>query len=703
MMARKPSARPRGTATEPDVDGLTPEQAAEELEALAREIARHDMLYYGKDAPEVSDAEYDALRVRNAAIEARFPDLVRIDSPSQRIGAAPTTGFGKVTHAVPMLSLDNAFSDDEVTEFVARVRRFLKLAADEEVALMAEPKIDGLSISLRYEDGRFVLGATRGDGTTGENVTANLRTLDDIPDRLRGKGWPAVLEVRGEVYMRKSEFLALNARQVRAGAKPFANPRNAAAGSLRQLDSSITATRKLGFFGYAWGEVSEPLGKTLKEARGRLASWGFTLNSGKICADVGAVLAFYRDQEADRAGLDYDIDGVVYKVNRLDWVSRLGQVSRSPRWAIAHKFAAERAQTMLERIEIQVGRTGTLTPVAHLTPVTVGGVVVSRATLHNEDEIKRKNIREGDTVVVQRAGDVIPQVVEVITDKRPKSSRPFHFPDKCPRCGSLAVREEGEVAWRCTGGLICPAQAVERLKHFVSRDAFDIEGLGGKHIEAFWNDKLIATPGDIFRLADRRDEIASREGWGEKSADNLLAAIAQRRRIGLDRFIYALGIRQVGEATARLLARTYHDFDSWRRAMAAAEDRTSDAYAELTDIDGIGPSMADDILGFFAEPHNQDVLDDLDGLLDITAVAAPKASGSPFAGKTVVFTGTLSTLGRKEAKARAEVLGAKVAGSVSKKTDYVVVGTDAGSKAKKAAELGVTVLSEDEWREMAGL
>jgi DNA ligase (NAD+) len=703
MMARKPSASPRGTATATDVDGLTREQASEELEALAGEIARHDTLYYGKDAPEVSDAEYDALRARNAAIEARFPDLVRIDSPSQRIGAAPATGFGKVTHAVPMLSLDNAFSDDEVTEFVARVRRFLKLADDEEVVLMAEPKIDGLSISLRYEDGRFVLGATRGDGTTGENVTANLRTLDDIPDRLRGKGWPAVLEVRGEVYMRKSEFLALNARQVRAGAKPFANPRNAAAGSLRQLDSSITATRKLGFFGYAWGEVSEPLGKTLKEARDRLASWGFTLNAGKLCADVDAALAFYHDQEKGRAALDYDIDGVVYKVNRLDWVSRLGQVSRSPRWAIAHKFAAERAQTVLEKIEIQVGRTGTLTPVAHLTPMTVGGVVVSRATLHNEDEIRRKDIREGDTVVVQRAGDVIPQVVEVIAEQRPKASRPFRFPDKCPRCGSLAVREVGEVAWRCTGGLICPAQAVERLKHFVSRDAFDIEGLGGKHIEAFWNDKLIETPGDIFRLADRRDEIAAREGWGEKSADNLLAAIAQRRRIGLDRFIYALGIRQVGEATARLLARTYHDFDTWRRAMTAAEDRASDAYADLTAIDGVGPSMADDILGFFAEPHNQDVLDDLDGLLEITAVAAPKAVGSPFAGKTVVFTGTLATLGRKEAKARAEALGAKVAGSVSKKTDYVVVGADAGSKAKKAAELGVTVLSEDEWRDMAGL
>jgi DNA ligase (NAD+) len=525
--------------------------------------------------------------------------------------------------------------------------------------------------------------------------------VDDIPPRLKGKDWPEVLEVRGEVYMSKAEFLALNARQIEAGAKVFANPRNAAAGSLRQLDPAITASRRLRFFGYAWGEVSAPLGKTLEEARNRLARWGFTLNAGKLCHGIEDMLAFHRDMEGRRARLDFDIDGVVYKVNRLDWVARLGQVSRSPRWAIAHKFAAERAQTVLEKIDIQVGRTGTLTPVAHLTPVTVGGVVVSRATLHNEDEIRRKDAREGDTVVIQRAGDVIPQVVEVILAKRPKGATPFTFPDHCPACGSLAVREEGEVAWRCTGGLICPAQAVERLRHFVSRDAFDIEGLGEKHVEALWQDGLLKTPGDIFRLERHRAALCEREGWGEKSVDNLLAAITARRTIPLDRFIYALGIRQVGEATAKLLARTYHTLPAWRKAMVAAEGRESDAYAELTGIDGVGPSMADDIIAFFAEPHNRDVLDDLDHLLDITAVAAPQATGSPLSGKTIVFTGTLATFGRKEAKARAEALGAKVASSVSRKTDYVVVGADAGSKAKKAADLGVTILSEDEWRKMA--
>ncbi|MFM2129621.1 MAG: ligase [Pseudomonadota bacterium] len=696
-MARKAK---RGKEPAP-VEELNEIEAAAELAQLARQIAHHDQLYYAKDAPEISDAEYDALRTRNAAIEARFPGLVRKDSPSKRVGAAPAGGFRKITHAVPMLSLDNAFTAEDVGEFVARVRRFLNLPADTPVEMMAEPKIDGLSISLRYEGGRFVSGATRGDGTTGENVTENLRTLDEIPDRLTGKGWPEVLEVRGEVYMGKAEFRALNERQAGAGAKTFANPRNAAAGSLRQLDPAITADRRLRFFGYAWGEVSAPLGKTLAEARDNLAHWGFTLNAGQLCRDEDAMLAFHRDMESRRAKLDFDIDGVVYKVNRLDWVNRLGQVSRSPRWAIAHKFAAERAETVLERIEIQVGRTGTLTPVAHLTPVTVGGVVVSRATLHNEDEIRRRDARVGDTVVIQRAGDVIPQVVEVIAEKRPKGSKPFAFPDHCPACGSLAVREEGEVAWRCTGGLICPAQAVERLRHFVSRDAFDIEGLGEKHIEEFWKDGLIGTPGDIFRLERHREKLLEREGWGEKSVDNLIAAIDARRTIPLDRFIHALGIRQVGEATARLLARAYHTLPAWRKAMQEAEDRSSEAYGELTSIDGVGPSMADDILGFFAEPHNREVLDDLDELLDITEVKAPRATGSPFSGKTVVFTGSLVTMGRKEAKARAEGLGAKVAGSVSKKTDYVVVGADAGSKAKKAAELGVTVLSEDEFLKMA--
>jgi DNA ligase (NAD+) len=701
--SKNPRTQKGAAPSETPVDTLNEIEAAVELAELAHEMARHDALYYAKDTPEISDADYDALRRRNTTIEAHFPMLVRDDSPSTRIGAAPAAGFKKVTHALPMLSLDNAFSDDDVREFVARVRRFLNLDAEADVALMAEPKIDGLSISLRYEKGRFVMGATRGDGTTGENVTANLRTLDDIPDRLKGTGWPDVLEVRGEVYMRKSEFQALNARQEKADAKPFANPRNAAAGSLRQLDSTITAVRKLGFFGYAWGEVAEPLGQTLMEARKRLAAWGFTLNDGALCTDVDEALAFYRHQASGRAVLDYDIDGIVYKVDRLDWAARLGQVSRSPRWAIAHKFPAEQAETVLEKIEIQVGRTGTLTPVAHLTPVTVGGVVVSRATLHNEDEIARKDVRAGDSVIIQRAGDVIPQVVKAVMAKRPKRTKPFRFPAKCPRCGSIALREEGEVAWRCSGGLICPAQAVQRLKHFVSRDAFDIEGLGGKHIETFWNDGLIKLPGDIFRLSAKQDEIAAREGWGEKSVVNLLAALEERKTITLERFIYALGIRQAGEATAKLLARTYHSFEGWRTAMTTAEDRDSDAYTDLTAIDGIGPSMADDILGFFAEPHNRDVLDDLGQILTIEDAVTPEAADSPLSGKTIVFTGTLTSMSRKEAKAKAEALGAKVAGSVSKKTDYLVAGADAGSKAKKATELGVNVLSEDDWREIAGL
>jgi DNA ligase (NAD+) len=681
------------------VEDLTAEQAAEELAALAAEITAHDRAYYQQDAPIVSDAEYDALRLRNAAIEARFPALVREDSPARKVGAPAAAGFAKVEHARPMLSLANAFTDVDLVEFVEGVRRFLReLRGDPGASLemMAEPKIDGLSISLRYEDGRFTVGATRGDGYTGENVTANLRTLKDIPDRLSGA--PDIFEVRGEVYMTRPDFAALNERQRQAGGKIFANPRNAAAGSLRQLDPSITATRPLRFFAYAWGEISAPIATTHQEFLERLIAFGFPVNpEARLCRGIEDMLAFYREVGDRRAGLPYDIDGVVFKVNRLDWQERLGFVSRAPRWAIAQKFAAEKARTRLNAIRVQVGRTGTLTPVAELEPVTVGGVVVSRATLHNEDEIARKDVREGDTVVVQRAGDVIPQVVGVVLEERPRDAAPFRFPEHCPECGSLAVREAGEAARRCAGGLICPAQAVERLKHFVSRNAFDIDGLGERHIIAFRKDGLLHGPADIFRLKDKAELIREREGWGEKSVANLLAAIEARRRIPLDRFIYALGIRQVGEATAKLLARHYRSLAAWREGMIGASDPASDAYRELDSIDGIGPSVAADIIAFFAEPHNLAVLDDLAREVRVEDFAAPSKAGSPLAGKTVVFTGTLEKMTRSEAKARAEALGATVAASVSRKTDYVVIGADAGSKASKARDLGVATLREEEW------
>ena len=687
-----------------DPGNLTETEAAAELERLAAEIAAHDKAYHADDAPVISDAEYDALRRLNDAIEARFPDLVREDSPSRQVGAAPAGGFAKVTHARPMLSLGNVFSEEELRDFVDGLRRFLKELRDDPtiaIEFVAEPKIDGLSISLRYENGEFVTGATRGDGAVGEDVTENLRTLDEVPKTLMGA--PEILEVRGEVYMTRPDFLEMNKRQEAAGEKVFANPRNAAAGSLRQLDSTITAARPLKLFAYAWGDLSEPVGETQWDFLAALGKWGFPVNPlARVCGSVEEILENYEKLSAARASLDYDIDGIVYKVNRLDWQERLGMVSRAPRWAVAHKFPAEKAETVLNGITIQVGRTGTLTPVAELEPVTVGGVVVSRATLHNEDEIGRKDIRIGDTVVIQRAGDVIPQVVEVVTAKRPKESKPFVFPEVCPECGSHAVRPEGEAARRCTGGLVCPAQALERMKHFVSRNAFDIEGLGAKHIEAFMADDILRTPADIFRLGDHRDGIAGREGWGDRSADNLIAAIGDRRAIDLDRLIYALGIPQVGSATARLLAKQYGALDNWRNAMGAAENRESEAYAELTDIDGIGPSVAEDILEFFGEAHNRAVLDDLGELLDVRNFEAPNIGGSPIAGKTVVFTGTLETVTRSEAKVRAESLGAKVAGSVSTKTDYVVAGPGAGSKAKKAADLGIATLTEDEWLKLIG-
>ncbi|WP_299437186.1 NAD-dependent DNA ligase LigA [uncultured Rhodospira sp.] len=694
------------TPNSKDPDDLTPMEATAELARLAEEIARHDALYHQQAAPEISDAAYDALVRRNAAIEARFPDLVRDDSPSRRVGAAPAPGFGKVAHRVPMLSLGNVFERAEVAEFAAGIRRFLKLADDEPLALVAEPKIDGLSVSLRYEDGRLVQAATRGDGTEGEDITANIRTLDDVPDRLATDEPPPVVEIRGEVYMTRDDFLAFRERQVEAGEKkPPANPRNAAAGSLRQKNPEVTATRPLRLFAYSWGEVRGLEVASHHDFLDRLRAWGLPVNpETRLCEDVEAALAAYDDLAARRADLPYDIDGVVYKVDRVDWQKRLGFVSRAPRWATAHKFPAEQARTVLRSIEVQVGRTGALTPVARLDPVTVGGVVVARATLHNEDEIRRKDIRAGDTVIIQRAGDVIPQVVSVVLEARPDDAAPFAFPDHCPVCGSEAPRPEGEAVRRCSGGLICPAQAVERLKHFVSRNAFDIEGLGSKAVEAFFQDGLIQGPGDIFRLEETAaDRIKAREGWGETSARNLFRSINDRRVISLDRFIYALGIRQVGQATARLLAGHYGSLEALRAAMAEAQDPDSDAYKALVNINDVGTSVARDILAFFHEDHNQTVLDDLAAQLDVRPFERAETAGdSPLAGKTVVFTGTLETLSRAEAKARAQTLGAKVTGSVSAKTDYVVVGADAGGKAAKARDLGVTTLSEAEFLEMSG-
>ena len=699
-MSRK---SPEATA----IANLSEAGAKAELKRLAAEIARNDRLYHEKDAPVISDAEYDALRRRNTAIEQRFPNLVRTDSPSRKVGAAPASGFAKVRHPTPMLSLDNAFDEEEVRAFFRTVRNFfrapedLKRVDEGSVAVMAEPKIDGLSASIRYEGGKLVLGATRGDGVTGEDVTANIATLSSIPKALHAKGWPQTIEVRGEVYMEHPGFFALNEEREKAGEPVFANPRNAAAGSLRQLDSSITARRPLKFFAYAWGEASQSFAATHEDALKHLKRWGFTVNPlSQLCRGVDALIAFHHRIGEMRSELPYDIDGVVYKINDLDLEARLGFVSRAPRWALAHKFPAQQAQTVLRKIRIQVGRRGTLTPVADLDPITVGGVVVQHATLHNEDEIERKDIREGDTVIVQRAGDVIPQVVSVVLSHRPKDSEPFKFPAKCPECGSLAVREEGEAARRCTGGLICPAQAVERLKHFVSRDAFDIEGLGEKNIQSFWEAKLVLSPADIFQL--KAEEIESRDGWGETSARKLIDAIEARRTISLERFIFALGIPQVGEATAKLLARHYRSFARWRDAMTKAADPDDDAWHELNDVHGIGADMATDIVGFFAEKHNRAVLTALDREVTIEDYHAPHAtSQSPLTGKTIVFTGTLEAMSRSEAKSRAEALGATVTSSISGKTDYLVVGADAGSKADKAKALGVTTLSEEEWLRLA--
>jgi DNA ligase (NAD+) len=682
------------------VDALTEAEAAEELAALAREIAHHDAAYHTHDAPEISDADYDALRRRNSAIEARFPALIRADSPSARVGGAPEGGFAKIRHRVPMLSLDNAFDAVEFAEFCTRAKRFL--GRTEPLVFVAEPKIDGLSINLTYERGRFVRGATRGDGTEGEDVTANLRTIKSVPDTLAGDA-PALIEIRGEVFMTKADFLALNQSQAEAGAKIFANPRNAAAGSLRQLDVRITAGRPLSLFAYAQGESSAPVATTHWDYLERLKGWGFDVNplSRRLGSETDAE-AFQAEIGLERSGLGYDIDGVVYKIDDLALQRRLGFVGRAPRWATAWKFPAEQATTVLREIRIQVGRTGALTPVAELEPVNVGGVLVARATLHNEDEIARKDIRVGDTVVLQRAGDVIPQIVSVVKDRRPDGAVPYVFPDICPACGSHAVRPPGEVVKRCTGGLICPAQRVERLVHFVSRPAFDIDGLGDKTIQEFYNEGWLHGPADLFKLPEREAEIAVREGWGKLSARNLSRAIAARRTVPLERFIFALGIRRIGSTNAKLLARHYGSFDNWRTQMLAATQLGSDERLALGSISGIGPTIAEELTDFFGEARNIAALDELTAELTIQDAARADAADSPIVGKTVVFTGTLETLTRPEAKARAESLGAKVTDSVSKKTDIVVVGADAGSKARKAVELGVRTMTEAEWRELVG-
>ncbi|OIN87690.1 MAG: DNA ligase (NAD(+)) LigA [Alphaproteobacteria bacterium CG1_02_46_17] len=675
-----------------------------EYQKLVAEIRQHDDAYYQEDAPKISDADYDTLRRRLEEIEIQHPELVSKDSPSQKVGANPSKGFKTVQHAVPMLSLGNAFEDDDVADFLNRIRNFLKLPESVEIEIAAEPKIDGLSCSLRYQNGKLIQAATRGDGVTGEDITANVMKIGDIPKEISGDV-PEFLEVRGEIYMRRDEFVKLNEEQERNGGKIFANPRNAAAGSVRQLNPEVSAARPLRFFGYALGEVSKPIAQTQDGIRQELKSWGFAQAEPQaLCRTADEVLEYYRRIEAQRPDLPYDIDGVVYKVDRIDYQERLGFVARAPRWAIAHKFPAEKAVTILHKISIQVGRTGALTPVAELEPITVGGVVVSRATLHNEDEIERKDVRVGDHVIVQRAGDVIPQIVSVVMEKRLENSEPFVFPHECPICHSHAVREEGEVVWRCSGGLICPAQAVERLRHFVSRLAFDIEGLGAKIIEEFYEEGLVKTPADIFTL-EARDKgsltpIRKREGWGDLSAKNLFESIDRRRTISLPRFIYALGIRQIGEATAKRLAEAYLTFDAFYQAMVEAANQESESYQQLLNVQDVGAGVATDVVAFFAEDHNRDALDDLLAQIQVQAFVPVKIKDTPVSGKTVVFTGTLVTMSRPEAKARAESLGAKVAGSVSAKTNFVIAGEDAGSKLTKAKDLGVRVLSEQEWAEL---
>ncbi|MGC1849604.1 MAG: NAD-dependent DNA ligase LigA [Pseudolabrys sp.] len=706
---------PSQDALKTDPAKLTEAQAKAELKRLATEIAAHDKRYYQQDAPSVTDAEYDALRQRNSAIESRFPKLIRPDSPSKRIGAAPTGKFKKVRHAVPMLSLDNAFAEQDVIDFVARIRRFLKLSEDEKLAFSAEPKIDGLSMSLRYEGGELVTAATRGDGAEGEDVTANIRTLEDVPKKLKGRSMPAVCEVRGEIYMTKHAFLALNERQKASGDTIFANPRNSAAGSLRQKDPKITASRPLGFFAYAWGEMSTMPADTQSGMIKWFESCGFKTNPlTKLCRSTEELITFHRKIEEGRAELDYDIDGVVYKVDRIGWQERLGFVSRTPRWGIAHKFPAERAMTVLKDIELQVGRTGALTPVGKLDPVGVGGVIVQNVTLHNEDYIKGigsdgeslrdgRDIRIGDTVVIQRAGDVIPQVVDVVIDKRPKSAKPYHFPKKCPcYLHTELVREEtatGEegARTRCTGEFACPYQKVQHLMLFVSRRAFDIEGLGEKQIELFFEKEWVKEPADIFTLEKKhKRDLLELEGFGETSVRNLFNAIEARRTIALDRFIFALGIRQVGETTALALARGYGSWKAFHDAGLKVAKGDDDVIAEMDALDQIGDTVIRAVAAYFGESHNRGIVERLTKEVRILDAEKPKKD-TAVAGKTVVFTGALEKMTREEAKAQTERLGAKAAGSVSKKTDYVVAGPGAGSKLADAKKFGVTVLTEDEW------
>ncbi|MEN8887760.1 MAG: NAD-dependent DNA ligase LigA [Celeribacter marinus] len=696
-----------------NVEALTRDQAAAELARLAALLTQANTAYHTAEAPVMDDASFDALKRRNAAIEQRFPNLKRADTPTDQVGAAPSEGFGKITHAVRMMSLSNGFEDADIREFDASVRKYL--AAPGEIAYTAEPKIDGLSLSLRYENGILMHAATRGDGAVGENVTANARTIASIPQSIDGA--PDVLEVRGEVYMTHADFAALNARHADRGGKTFANPRNAAAGSLRQLDAEITRARPLAFFAYAWGELSAPLADTQMGAIAQLSAFGFATNPlTQRFTDLSQMLDHYRQIEAARATLGYDIDGVVYKVDRLDLQRRLGFRSTTPRWAIAHKFPAELAWTRLEGIDIQVGRTGALSPVARLSPVTVGGVVVSNATLHNEDYIAGydskgetirggKDIRIGDWVQVYRAGDVIPKIADVDLSKRPEATIPFEMPVSCPECGSDAIREEGDAVRRCSGGMICPAQAVEKLKHFVSRGAFDIEGLGAKQVEQFYHDGWVREPADIFTLRDRfgsgLQQLKNREGWGAKSAANLFDAIDEKRTIPLAKLIFALGIRHVGENSATLLAISYGAWDAFEAAMTHAELGRGAAWAELLDIDGVGAVMAGSLVAAFHQERERASIDRLVAHLSVINAESP-TSDSPVSGKTVVFTGSLEKMTRAEAKARAESLGAKVAGSVSKKTDLLVAGPGAGSKEKKAAELGVATLDEDGWLALIG-